>query len=656
MVEDKQTLAALGGVDIFSNLEAREAAALASTGKRIHHKSGQVLFRFGDASDAFHVVLKGTFDCYLWDDLLKIERPLSSFKQGDIFGEMGLLTGEKRSAFVRAKEDGETIAFQNKPFFEFLESHPQVLLKLAKVLAHRLNSANKARGIKFEHLSSFKITREIAESLPLQVILRHNVLPVAQAGGQLTVAIVDPTDQIARNTVAQFAKQYHITWVCVSQPDFENFRDKKLFDLVHKPDESKAPRSPELTYEGVAPGTTAEVGTAARVFDQALVSAIEAGASDLHFEPGPKGVSIRARIDGALVELRPTLDHATYRPLVSRIKVLADMDITESRLPQDAVLKARYGGRPIDVRISTVPANRAESVACRLFDPHQRRLDLKSLFVSSGVAEMVERLFYLPSGILLVTGPTGSGKTTTLYAGLQARMTKDPALKLVTAEDPIEYEMEGTTQVQVKTATGLTYEVILRSLLRQDPDVVLVGEMRDKTSMEIGLEAALTGHFVLSSLHTNSAFETIMRLRQREIPPYVIASALRGVVSQRLLPRICDSCSEEVEASPHQRAGLVASGIWREGEGGKIYHGKGCTACRMTGFKGRIGIYEVLSVGRTLRDAIELGGTLTEIERATPPGSFVAMRDYARLALEKGLVSARDLLQILPPVAAAKEL
>jgi len=656
MSEDKQMLAALGGVDIFSNLEAREVSELALAGKRIQHKAGQILFRFGDTSDAFHVVLKGTFDCYLWDDLLKIERPLSSFKQGDILGEMGLLTGDKRSAFVRAKDEGETIAFQNKPFFAFLEGHPQVLLKLAKVLAHRLNSANKARGIKFEHLSAFNITRQIAESLPLQVILRHGVLPVAQAGGQLTVAIVDPTDQIARNTVAQFAKQYHVTWVCVSQPDFENFRDKKLFDLLNKREESTSTLGPELSYEGSVPGAAAETSAAARVFDQSLVSAIEAGASDLHFEPGPKGVAIRARIDGALVELRPTLDHATYRPLVSRLKVLADMDITESRLPQDSVLKAKYGGRPIDVRLSTVPANRAEAVACRLFDPHQRRLDLKSLFISSGVADMVESLFYMPSGILLVTGPTGSGKTTTLYAGLQARMTKDPALKLVTAEDPIEYEMEGITQVQVNTLTGLTYEVILRSLLRQDPDVVLVGEMRDKSSMEIALEAALTGHFVLSSLHTNSAFETIMRLRQREIPPYVIASALRGVVSQRLLPRVCESCAEEVEATPEQRAGLAASGIWRDGDASKVFEGKGCSSCRMTGFRGRIGVYEVLSVGRGIRDTIEMGGTLAEIERATPPGSFVSMRDYARLLLQKGLVSPRDLLQILPPAVAAKQL
>lgn len=654
MDNSSKALDLLSHIDLFSNLDKSELLALAGIAGVEAHKAGKVVVRQGDPSDHFRVVQSGVFECYLWDELLKIERPLTAFGRGDIFGEMGLLTDEPRSAFVRCQQDGETLQFSKKAFFPLLEKRPRVLLNLAKVLAHRLTAANKARGIKLEQLGAFPIQKEIVQLLPLQIILRHKTLPVAQKGSQVTVAIVDPADQVARNTVSEFLTKRQIVWVCVSQPDFENFRDKRLFDLVN--DAGKAPVAAvaELTFVGGKTGANLDANTAnAKLLDDIIIDAIDAGASDLHFEPGPTGVAVRARIDGRLLELKPPVAYNAYKPIVSRIKVLSDMDITETRLPQDAVLRARYGERNIDLRISTVPTPRGESVACRLFDPQQRKLDFHNLIVSEHIAELVKKLFMLPSGLVLVTGPTGSGKTTTLYAGIQARQTQNPTNKLVTAEDPIEYELNGATQVQVNPAIGLTFERILRSTLRQDPDMILIGEIRDKSSMEIALEAALTGHLVLSSLHTNDVFETIMRIRQRGIEPFVIASALRGVVTQRLAPRLCAACVEEIPSDPATLHQLRASGIVGPEEEAKNWRAPGCSHCRMTGLKGRVGLYEVLVMSPELRDVIERGATLLEMERAVPPGTYISIKRYAKFVLDKGLVAAKDLLEILPSTAVA---
>lgn len=657
MAHSAKALELLSNIDVFSNLDSRDLEALAAIGVTQTHKPGGVVFRQGDKSDHFHIVVSGAFDCYLWDDMLKVERPITVFRRGDIFGEMGLLTDEPRSAFVRATEEGETVWFGKKGFFDLLEKQPKVLLNFSRMLAHRLSAANKARGIKFEQLSSYKITKEIAQLLPLQVILRHKVLPVTRSSSHATMALVDPADQVARNTALQFASKLNITWVCISQADFENFRDKKLFDLVSEVPAQVEEAPLELAYLTDKSGPAIETNSAAaRTLDEMIMTAINAAASDLHFEPGPRGVVVRGRIDGRLVDIAPEISLSNYKPIVSRLKVLSNLDITETRLPQDSVLRVRCGARNVDLRISTVPSPHAEAVACRLFDPMARKLDFHSLIVSQPIAEVIRKLFFLPSGLLLVTGPTGSGKTTTLYAGLQLRQAESPTNKIVTAEDPIEYEVPGVTQVQVNLTTGLTFERILRSLLRQDPDVILVGEIRDKSSMDIAFEAALTGHFVLSSLHTNNVFETVMRVRQRGIEPYVVASALRGVISQRLVPRLCSACAEQVSLSQKVLEELAASGILEPGETTKLWQARGCSHCRMTGYKGRLGLYELLVLTDALRAAIEEGATLGEMAQAAPAGSYVPMRRYAKFVLDQGLANPKDLLNLLPATASVSSI
>jgi type II secretory ATPase GspE/PulE/Tfp pilus assembly ATPase PilB-like protein len=467
---------------------------------------------------------------------------------------------------------------------------------------------------------------------------------------------VHPNDNLARNSAATFLEEFRHEWVCISQGEFDGFLRHHLGEIF-----ANAPEEEEETFhvqyhrsEGaiVPPATS----PAADLLDQLLGKALDSGASDVHFEPDPDGVNVRARIDGRMTELHPLLEFEMYKQLVARVKVISELNLAERRLPQDASLRLEFRRRMIDMRVSTLPTPTGEAVVLRLLDPTKRNLDLSELIVENRVAELVQELFAYPSGLVLVTGPTGSGKTTTLYGGMRSRLAATPTIKLVTAEDPVEYELEGVSQVQVNTTVGLTYERILRSLLRQDPDVLLIGEMRDEESMQIGLEASLTGHLVLSSLHTNNALETIMRLRQRGAENYVIAASLRGIVSQRLVARLCAACARPAELDARTRDRLHGSGVLREGETLAPSEAPGCEVCRFLGRKGRVGLYEVLVMTDSLREAIEGGASYAGLNEAIPRSSYLPMRRYARHLLEKGLTAVEDMLPLFPSAKLREEL
>jgi type II secretory ATPase GspE/PulE/Tfp pilus assembly ATPase PilB-like protein len=347
---------------------------------------------------------------------------------------------------------------------------------------------------------------------------------------------------------------------------------------------------------------------------------------------------------------------AEHRAVISRLKVLADMDIAEHRQPQDGAVRLMRGSYPIDMRVSTVPTPRGESASIRFLDSSRRERNLRNLLLSEPIADLVEALFLQPSGLVLITGPTGSGKTTTLYAGIQMRIAHDPTCKLVTAEDPVEYELDGATQVQVNERSGLAFPSILRSLLRQDPNVILIGEMRDRESMNIGIEAALTGHLVLSSLHTDHAIETVVRLRQQGIESYLIAAALRGVVSQRLVPKLCAACREPKQPDAATIARLDAAGFLEGGSAPEnVWHAPGCAKCRNSGIKGRVGVYEVLLITPGLRAGIQNGLSESELLKLTPAGSYIPLARYGRHLLENGLASAESLYALFPSETARFE-
>ncbi|MGH9362126.1 MAG: GspE/PulE family protein, partial [Thermoanaerobaculia bacterium] len=336
-----------------------------------------------------------------------------------------------------------------------------------------------------------------------------------------------------------------------------------------------------------------------RLVNLILVDAIRRGASDIHLEPYEKVFRVRFRIDGVLHEIM-TPPKRLEPALVSRVKIMASLDIAERRLPQDGRIKLRYHTREIDFRVSTLPTIFGEKTVMRILDKEALQLDLTKLGFDPWSLEHFQKAIHSPYGMILITGPTGSGKTTTLYSAVHT--VNSPDVNIMTAEDPVEYNLKGVNQVQINDEIGRTFSAALRSFLRQDPDVILVGETRDLETAQIGIRAALTGHLVLTTLHTNDCPSTIARLLDMGIPPFLVSSSLLLILAQRLGRKVCSNCKEPYEADEES---LVPYGYIPQGLGrGTFYKGTGCTACNFTGMKGRIAIYEVMPISEEIRDLI----------------------------------------------------
>jgi type II secretory ATPase GspE/PulE/Tfp pilus assembly ATPase PilB-like protein len=381
---------------------------------------------------------------------------------------------------------------------------------------------------------------------------------------------------------------------------------------------------------------------AIRLVNAIILEAIRLGASDIHIQPKTKNVLVRLRIDGVL-EDKIQIPHALHSPLVSRLKIMAELDISERRRPQDGRITVKSPLRIVDLRISTLPTINGEKVVMRILDRNSPVLSLAGLgFGDAGLAK-VRVMVDKPQGLLLATGPTGSGKTTTLYSLLQANAS--PSKNYITIEDPVEYYLDMAGQVLVREKIGLTFPVVLRSILRQDPDVVLIGEIRDFETAEVAFHTALTGHQVLSTLHTNSALATIARLLDLGLKPFIVASALEGVIAQRLVRRICRSCSHEVPID----AGLAARLGARFGLLQKSFAGAGCATCGGSGYRGRLALYEILLPDEDMRDLIARGASLREIsEHAEATGHASLGADGCR-KIASGDTTLAEVLRVLGP-------
>ncbi|MBI4624963.1 MAG: type II secretion system ATPase GspE [Verrucomicrobia bacterium] len=368
--------------------------------------------------------------------------------------------------------------------------------------------------------------------------------------------------------------------------------------------------------------------------------AIRDKASDIHFEPFEHEFKIRYRIDGALYEMAPPPKQLAL-PIISRIKVLASLNIAERRIPQDGRIKITIGGRTVDLRVSTLPTQFGESVVLRVLDQAAVQLDITQLGMPEDVFDGIQEIVRRPNGIFIATGPTGSGKTTTLYSGLRIINTVD--LKLLTAEDPVEYEIEGVMQVPVNPLVGLTFAAALRSFLRQDPDVIMVGEIRDLETAQISIQASLTGHLVLSTLHTNDAAGAITRLIDMGVEPFLIASTLEAVLAQRLVRRVCAHCKTAYVPAPEL---LAQIGVARESIGSRqFFFGRGCPSCSQSGFRGRLGIYEWLRMSEALRDLVtQRESTLTIRQKAIEQG-MRTLRDDGLRAIFDGHTAIEEVIR-----------
>jgi type IV pilus assembly protein PilB len=368
--------------------------------------------------------------------------------------------------------------------------------------------------------------------------------------------------------------------------------------------------------------------------------AIRDKASDIHFEPFEHEFKIRYRIDGALYEMAPPPKQLAL-PILSRIKVLASLNIAERRIPQDGRIKINIGGRPVDLRVSTLPTQFGESVVLRVLDQSAVRLDISQLGMPEDVFEGIHEIVRRPNGIFIVTGPTGSGKTTTLYSGLRLINTVD--LKLLTAEDPVEYEIEGIMQVPVNPLVGLTFAAALRSFLRQDPDVIMVGEIRDLETAQISIQASLTGHLVLSTLHTNDASGAVTRLVDMGVEPFLIASSLEAVLAQRLVRRICVNCRTSYVPSGELLSQLYVA---KENIGNRqFFYGKGCPTCSQSGYRGRLGIYEWLRLSEALRDLVTQRAPTLVIKQKAIEQGMRTLRDDGLRAIFDGHTTIEEVIK-----------
>ncbi len=480
----------------------------------------------------------------------------------------------------------------------------------------------------------------------------YRVVPLELVGDRLTIASAEPQKfQIADELHTLLGYDIH---VCVATEPEITKTIEKLFSsetesvesLVEdlEADDALAAAAAAAGKEGVTDLTSvealAESAPVRKLLNMVLLLAIRDGASDIHFEPFETDFRIRLKADGVLQEMVPPPKHLAFA-ITTRIKVMANLDIAERRMPQDGRIELTVGGHPVDLRVSVLPTLFGESVVMRVLDRGVVSLNLEKIGMEQTMLRKFREVIRRPNGIVLVTGPTGSGKTTTLYSALSELNEIED--KLITTEDPVEYDIDGIVQVPIDADIGNTFAACLRSILRQDPDRILVGEIRDVETAEIAVQASLTGHMVFSTLHTNDAPSTVTRLRDMGVPPFLITATVEAILAQRLVRRICTGCREEIVPGADVLADLEMT--TDQAVGKKFFRGKGCDKCNRTGYKGRLGIYELLIMNDEMRDMIMRNASTEELREAARRNGMVTLRDSGMEGIFTGQTTADEVIR-----------
>jgi type IV pilus assembly protein PilB len=604
-------------------------------------------------------------------------------KLGDLLLKQKLITQEQlETALKLQREEGGKIG--------------EALVRVGAVSEGDITETlSQQFGVPSIDLAHFEIDPAVIKVVPGEVARKYGVLPVNKTGATLTIAMGDPTNVFAMDDI-KFMTGYNVEPVVASELALRKAIDRhygtpRSVVLKERAKAASAGFTPESSLEDVMASSaltmddmasvglgeinmdeitgldagadvdvvrgdegqeidlsdlakSSESAPIIKVSNLILIEALKAGASDIHVEPYEREFRVRFRIDGILHNIM-ALPMRTRDPLISRLKIMAKLDISEKRLPQDGRIKIRLRveerSRDLDLRVSSVPTHFGEKVVMRLLDKSKLQLDMTQLGFDQEPLRRFKDAIDRPYGIVLVTGPTGSGKTNTLYSAIAA--LNDPTVNIMTAEDPIEFNLAGINQVQMKEQIGLTFASALRSFLRQDPDIILVGEIRDFETAEIAVKAALTGHLVLSTLHTNDAPSTINRLMNMGIEPFLVATSVNCICAQRLVRRICQHCPEEVETPPQM---LIQVGFAPdEVKSLRIKRGRGCERCNNTGYKGRIGLFEVLLFTDEIRDMILSGASSIELKRKAMEEGMVSLRLSGLQKIREGATTLEEVLR-----------
>jgi len=564
----------------------------------------------------------------------------------DVLLEMGKITPQQYESIIsKRSESGND---KTSPVFNTAEW----LLREGLVNADDILTAKaKLCGLEFRHITPQDVQKQALDlsGLDVDFMKKNNIVPIALEKDTLVIATSEPENVFAFEQVRRHTRMVPQVIVCnpediqtvISSFESESSTDSiggyNLDDIISDMTDVEVVQDLKEEFQDLE--EMAGQSPVIKFVNYLISNAVHEGASDIHIEPKEKFAEIRCRIDGMLFEAMqaPLKMHPA---VVSRIKIMANLDISERRLPQDGKIKVSVGGRTIDLRISTLLTNCGEKVVVRVLDSKSIMRGLEQLGMEAKVCEAFNQQVALPHGILLVTGPTGSGKSTTLYSAL-SQMDGDK-LNISTVEDPVEYELDFCNQVQTNEKIGLTFASALRSLLRQDPDVIMIGEIRDNETARIAVQAALTGHLVLSTLHTNDAASSITRLVNIGIDPYLIAAALNAALAQRLVRKICPKCKEIYEVPEHMRKYVRESGVGQE----ELFHGKGCDYCRGSGYAGRVGIYELLIIDDKFRDMINKDPSVSNMRRVFHHSGQPSLFDDGIAKVKQGLTTIEEVLRV----------
>jgi len=515
------------------------------------------------------------------------------------------------------------------------------------------NFLSRQYGVPAINLSYFEIDPAVVKLIPFETAKRYQILPLSRVGASLTIAMVDPTNVFAMDDI-KFMTGFNIEPVVASESSIlsgiekaygsgtkEEDLETVMQSMSETGDNDVELQSEEQQMELAELEKAADEAPVVKLVNVVLGDAVKRGASDIHIEPYEKEFRVRFRIDGVLQAIMsPPLKWKDA--ITSRLKIMSKLDISEKRLPQDGriMLKMNIGGRKkqLDFRVSTLPTLWGEKIVLRLLDKENLRLDMTKLGFEAESLVKFEKAILKPYGMVLVTGPTGSGKTNTLYSAI-SRLNQ-PDTNIMTAEDPVEFQLGGVNQVQMKEQIGLNFAAALRSFLRQDPNIILVGEIRDFETAEIAIKAALTGHLVLSTLHTNGAPETITRLMNMGIEPFLVATSVHLICAQRLVRRICKDCIEPFDVPPQT---LVEAGFTpEESKKVKIQKGKGCGVCNNTGYKGRCGLYEVMEVDDEIRELVLVGASAVELKKKAIERGMITLRRSGLIKVMAGMTTLEE--------------
>jgi type IV pilus assembly protein PilB len=637
---------------------------LAEIAKKLTIKTcskNSVIFAKGDECDAIFLIKEGLVNIFTKDVQSGLEIVIASLGPGECFGETSILAATQRTASAKAVVDTVLYQLDRSLFLQIIQYIPEVGMALSRLLASKVASHSIQKGIPFSRLSKLNVDFKLLEKFPKHTLLRHKAVPIQQEANVITMAMVNPFDVVAHDDLSRVLKNIRIEPIAVAEDDFEKFMKKAYMindgDSRDSTEEGILPIAQKTDYnlkfiedyqdvislEDKSKNVPGE--QIVMLVNQILGEAMDRDTSDIHIEPNPDELVIRYRIDGKLWKKADIIPIRYHHALVTRLKVLARMDITEKRKPQDGRIAIYRGNRQVDFRASTLPTRFGEKMVLRLLDRSNLLVKLNRLLPNSRVHDMIMAMIKEPYGIIFITGPTGSGKTTTMYSAILERISE--GLNIVTIEDPVEYTIPGINQVQHNEAVGIGFSQAIRAFLRQDPDIIMVGETRDSVTARNALTAALMGHLVFTSLHTNDALSTIYRLRDMGIEQFLIANAVVGIIYQRLLRRICPNCR-----IPHKYDPILLRKVAEPGEEDNVeneifYTGTGCHLCNNTGFKGRVAAYEVVRINEEIQYLITTEAPMSQIKEAAIKANMWTLKKYCYFLLKNGYTTPQDVLRIM---------